>query len=104
MASVHVARSPISIVTFRHGAFFAALIRVDDGSRALALEPELCRDLLGDYKTYRPGVDDSFDRRPSDVRLDPVSAVYVLAVAAVLQRHVGSNLSCRHGFPILFRY
>ena len=33
----------------RHGAFFAALVRVDDGSRPLVPESELCRDLFGDY-------------------------------------------------------
>ena len=95
MASVRVARFPDLDRDVGHGPFFAALVRVDDGSRSPVPEPQLRRDLLGDYETYRPGVDDPFDRRSSDVRFDAQSEVYGSAVVPVLQRHAGSNLSHR---------
>ena len=95
MASVRVVRFPISNREVCHRAFLSPLVCVDDGSCSPAAEPQLTRDLLRDYETHRAGVDDPFDGRPSDASLDAVPAVYDLAVAAVLQRHAGSNLSHR---------
>ena len=76
----------------RHRAFFPPLVRVDDGSRSKVRSPRR-RDLLRDYETHRTGVDDSFDRRSSDVRLYAQSEVHGSAVVPVFRRHAGSNLS-----------
>ena len=78
-----------------HRPLFPAFVRVDDGSRSVVPQPELARDLFRYHQVHRPGVDDAFYRRPSDVGFGSVSAVYVLAVAGVLQPHAGSDFAHR---------
>ena len=88
----------------RHRAFFPPLVRIDDGSRSPVSErPRSVAISSGITRPHGAGVDDPFDRRSSDVRLDAQSELHGSAVVPVFQRHAGSNLSHRHRPPILTR-